>query len=81
MEVSYLGKTLKKLPFYVINKLDSRSELDWKESCNPNRMEQNSLGEKKRSKWYLELFCKDDDENFLPIEVSVELDDGGIGPV
>ncbi len=87
LEVSYLGKTLK-LPFYVVNKLDVPMILGASWIGQSRAILQSDgtklevlFGEKKKSKWYSELFCTDDDENYKTTEVSVELDDGGIGPV
>lgn len=88
LDVNYLGQTVKKLPFYVVNKLDVPMILgaSWiGKSCailqSDGTKLQVLLGEKKKRKWYSELFGTDDDDNYLPSGVSVEVDDGGIGPL
>lgn len=87
LDVSFLGKTVKKLLFSVWNKLEVPMILGARWICKSRAILKSddgtelkvSLSEKKK-KWYSKLFSKNDDNiNYLATKVSVEVD--GIGPV
>ena len=85
LDVSYLGKTVKKLLFSVWNKLEVPMILGARWICKSRAILQSDDGteikvslSEKRKKWYSKLFSKDDDNiNYLATKVSVEVDGTG----